>query len=202
MDKLKDDYFAILMKIHSIAKIGLLYSHDPYALENYEEIQQLTKDALESFLNLDFKRPSFFSRDVYPTPNLSVRTFIFNEQNEILLVQESDSGKWSLPGGWIDLYDSPSTAAKKECLQEAGAVVDIMRLVGIADLTAINGSKSSEFVIVFEGRLLSLKNEHCHETTDVRFFPLSQLPAFSNKMYKKTMERFLKAIEDHVTIFD
>ncbi len=202
MEKLNDNYLAILMKIHSIAKIGLKYSHDPYALENYEEIQQLTKDAIENFMDISFDRPSYFERSVYPTPNLSVRTFVFNEKHELLLVQEADSGLWSLPGGWIDLYDSPSFGAKKECLQEAGADIDIIRLLGIADLTEINGSKSSEFVIVFEGRLLSIKSEHCHETLQAQFFPLSKLPPFSKKLYQPTMERFLKAIEDNTTIFD
>ncbi len=199
---MENDYYKILMKIHSVAKIGLLYSHDPYAIENYQEIQEITRDALEQFLDIKIERPNYLARDIYPTPNLSVRTFIFNEKNEVLLVQEARDGLWSLPGGWIDLYDTPTSAAKKECLQEAGADIEIKRLVGIADLSNKNSSKNSEFVIVFEGRLLSLKKEHCHETTDVRFFALEDLPPMSHKMYQETMERFLEAIKDNTTIFD
>ena len=199
---MEKDYLKILLKIHSIAKIGLTFSKDPYALENYEEIQDITKDAIEDFLQLKMDRPSYFERNIYPTPNLSVRTFIFNEKHELLMVKEANSGLWSLPGGWIDLYDSPATGAKKECLQEARAIVDITRLVGISDLSSFSSSKMSEFVIVFEGKVVRFLPEHSHETTDVGFFPLDQLPPLSKKLYQHTMERFLKAIEEQQTIFD
>ena len=196
------DYLQILLKIHSIARIGLLFSKDPYALENYEEIRKTTLEAIEDFTNVQIERPLYFNRDIYPTPNLSVRTIIFNENNELLMVQEAKNGLWSLPGGWIDLYDTPSEGAKKECLQEAGADIEIIRLLGIKDVSKYSSSKLSEFVIVFEGRLISFKQEHCHETSDVKFFPLDNLPPLSNKLYKEVMERFLKARENKETIFD
>lgn len=201
MEKNKD-YLQILLKIHSIARIGLLFSKDPYALENYEEIRKTTLEAIEDFTNVQIERPLYFNRDIYPTPNLSVRTIIFNEKNELLMVQEAKNGLWSLPGGWIDLYDTPSEGAKKECLQEAGADVEIIRLLGIKDVSKYSSSKLSEFVIVFEGRLISFIQGHCHETSDVKFFPLDNLPPLSNKLYEEVMERFLKARENKETIFD
>ena len=118
------------------------------------------------------------------------------------MVQEAKNGLWSLPGGWIDLYDTPSEGAKKECLQEAGADVEIIRLLGIKDVSKYSSSKLSEFVIVFEGRLISFMQEHCHETSDVKFFSLDNLPPLSNKLYEEVMERFLKARENKETIFD
>lgn len=201
MEKNKD-YLQILLKIHSIARIGLLFSKDPYALENYEEIRKTTLEAIEDFTNVQIERPLYFNRDIYPTPNLSVRTIIFNENNELLMVQEAKNGLWSLPGGWIDLYDTPSEGAKKECLQEAGADVEIIRLLGIKDVSKYSSSKLSEFVIVFEGRLISFIQGHCHETSDVKFFPLDNLPPLSNKLYEEVMEKFLKARENKETIFD
>lgn len=198
----KNDYLQILLKIHSISRIGLLYSKDPYALENYEEIRKITMSAIENFNNLSLERPLYFERDIYPTPNLSTRTIIFNEKHELLMVQEAKNGLWSLPGGWIDLYDSPSEGAKKECLQEAGAEVEIINLLGIKDVSQYSSSKLSEFVIVFEGRLKSFVQEHCHETSDVRFFPLDKLPPLSNKLYKEVMDAFLTALEKKETIFD
>ncbi len=44
--------------------------------------------------------------------------FIFNEHDEILLVQERADGKWSLPGGWADIGYSPTEVAVKEVLEE------------------------------------------------------------------------------------
>ena len=69
MEKNKD-YLQILLKIHSIARIGLLFSKDPYALENYEEIRKTTLEAIEDFTNVQIERPLYFNRDIYPTQNL------------------------------------------------------------------------------------------------------------------------------------
>ena len=65
---------------------------------------------LESFMDVKFDRPNYFQRSVNHTPNVSVRTVIFNNEGHLLLVQESKKGTYSLTGGWCDLYDSPSEA--------------------------------------------------------------------------------------------
>ena len=66
-----------IIKIQAIAKIGLTYSKDPYAITNYQEINDLSKAFLEDFINIKLDRPNYFEKDVYPTPNISVRTIIF-----------------------------------------------------------------------------------------------------------------------------
>ena len=51
-------FYEYLLKIQSIAKIGKLFSKDPYALKNYDEIERLTMDELNRFTNLNFDRPN------------------------------------------------------------------------------------------------------------------------------------------------
>ncbi len=196
------DYFKILMKLHSIAKIGLLYSKDPYAIENYQEINDITKQAISSFSSVSIDRPNYFARDVYPTPNLSTRTFLFNEKGEVLMVKEAKTGQWSFPGGWVDLYDTPSESARKECMQEAGAEIEIHRFVGILDHSAYTSSKMSEFVILFEGRVIGSLHSHTHETTNVQYFSLDSLPVLSTKLSESEMKRIIQAIQKRETIFD
>ena len=83
-------FYDFLLKIQSISKIGLVYSKDPYALTNYKEINDLSTKYLEDFENIKFDRPSYFERDIYPTPNVSVRTLIFNEdKTKVLMVREA-----------------------------------------------------------------------------------------------------------------
>ena len=101
-------FYDFVVKVHSIAKIGLTYSTDPYALENYQELNEISKDMLENFMDVKFDKPSMFTKEVYPTPNISCRTLIVNDKDEILFVKEAKSENWSLPGGWCDLYKSPS----------------------------------------------------------------------------------------------
>ena len=74
--------YDFLIKIQSIAKIGLIFSKDPYALTNYQEINDLSTKFLEEFQDVKFDRNNYFARDIYPTPNISVRTIIFNENRD------------------------------------------------------------------------------------------------------------------------
>ena len=151
-----DKYFYdFLIKIQAISKIGLVFSKDPYALTNYQEINDLSTKYLEDFTNVKFDRPNYFERNIYPTPNVSVRTVIFNEdKTKVLLVREAAFGEYSLPGGWSDLYDSPSQTAINECKQEAGADIEIVRLVGIMNRTPFKQPTSvPEYVVIFEAKL-------------------------------------------------
>lgn len=203
MDKSKQIYDFII-KIQSIAKIGLVFSKDPYALSNYQEINDLSNEFLQDFQNVRYDRNNYFQRDIYPTPNVSVRTIILNEdKTKILMVREVKDGSYSLPGGWCDLYDSPSYAAKKECLQEAGAEVDIISLVAILNRTPFKKPTSiPEYMIVFLAKLKSPLHEHEYETDEVKFFDINNLPTFCDKVSLQEIKKVLKAALDGKTIFD
>lgn len=196
--------YDFLIKIQSISKIGLVYSKDPYALTNYKEINDLSTKFLEDFLEVKFDRPNYFQRDIYPTPNVSVRTVIFNQdKTKVLLVREIALQAYSLPGGWADLYDSPSQTSKNECLQEAGAEIEIVRLVGITNRTPFKAATSiPEFVVIFEAKLKELHKEHEYETDDVGFFDIDNLPLISKKTSKDELLRFIEAARNGETIFD
>ena len=193
-----------ILKIQSIAKIGLVHSKDPYALTNYEEINRLSMEFLENFMEVKFDRPNYFKRDIYPTPNISVRTIIFNKsRDKILLVKEANSHTYSMPGGWADLYDSPSDTAKNESRQEAGAEIDVVRLVGILNRTPFKSNVSiPEYVVVFEGVLKGELHEHEYETEDVGWFDYKNLPEMSRKVSLTELNRMIDAAVKGETIFD
>ncbi|MFA5235628.1 MAG: NUDIX hydrolase N-terminal domain-containing protein [Bacilli bacterium] len=196
-------FYEFIVKIHSIAKIGMVYSKDPYAIANYEEINQLSHDMLEQFVNVKFERPSYFSRDIYPTPNVSVRTIVFDGENRVLLVREAKDGCYSLPGGWCDLYESPSEAARKECLQEAGAQVEVTRLVGLLNRTPEKGPLGiPEYMAVFLAGLVGPLTSVGFETTEAGFYPLDRLPPLSRKVSEKEVHRMIDAARSGAVIFD
>ena len=196
--------YDFVLKIQSISKIGLTYSTDPYALTNYRELNNLSKHFLEEFENVKFDRPNYFSKDIYPTPNVSVRTVILNkDRTKVMMVREVNLGTYSLPGGWADLYDSPSKVAKNECSQEAGADIEVVRLVGVLDRTPFKSSASiPEYVIVFEGKVVGKLHEHEYETDDVGWFDIENLPEISRKTSKEELLRMILAARDGKTIFD
>lgn len=187
-------FYDYLLKMLSIAKIGLVYSTDEYAINNYKEVQALTEEMLENFENVSFDRPNYFERNVYPTPNVSVRTVIENEKGEILMVREKVDGGYGFPGGWCDLFDTPMEAAIRECREEAGVEVEITGLIGILNRTPFKAPTSvPEYAIVFKGKVLKDFHEHDHEITDVKFVDPDNLPELSKKISKG---EFLKIIEN------
>lgn len=193
-----------IIKIQSIAKIGLTYSKDPYAISNYTEINELSKKFLEEFMNVNIDRPNYFEKNIYPTPNISARTVIFNDdKTKVLLVREVATQTYSLPGGWCDLYDSPSDTARNECRQEAGVEIKDLRLVGIANRTPfVSDVTIPNYVIIFEAKIDKMLKEHEYETDNVEFFDINRLPEISRKTSKEELLRFIEAAKKGETIFD
>ena len=198
------ELYDYILKIQSIAKIGLVFSKDPYALTNYQQINDLTMEMLEKLMEIEFHRPNYFSRDIYPTPSVSVRAVIVNEdKSKILFVREANSGTYSFPGGWADLYDSPGQTAINESSQEAGADIELVRLVGVLNRTPFKTNVNSpEYLVVFEAKLKGQLHEHEYETDDVAWFPTDQIPPLSRKVMKEEIDRIIDAIKTGKTIFD
>ena len=47
-----------------------------------------------------------------------------DDQGRLLLLKRSDGGGWGLPGGWVDVHESPARAAVREVWEEAGLRVE------------------------------------------------------------------------------
>ncbi len=196
--------YDFIIKVQSIAKIGLVHSKDPYAIANYNEINELSKSFLEDFQNVKFDRNNYFERNIYPTPNVSVRTIILSDdKSKVLMVREADDHTYSLPGGWCDLYDAPSDAALKECQQEAGAEIKLIRLVGILNRTPFKEKTSvPEYVIIFLAKLKAPIHEHEFETDEVKFFDVNNLPKNCDKVTLDEIKKMIDACLNNKTIFD
>ena len=198
-----EEFYDFVVKVHSIAKIGLTYSKDPYAIDNYKQLNDLSKEMIEKFMDVKFDKPSMFTKEVYPTPNISVRTIV-GKGNQVLLVREANSGLWSFPGGWCDLYESPKTSAFNEVMQETGVEPKIIRLIGVLDRTPHKSNQTvPEYVLIFEGTVDSDDfSKHCYETTEVKYFDIDHLPEMSKKLSKDEFDRILQAYKDKTVIFD
>lgn len=198
------EIYDYIVKIQSIAKIGLVFSKDPYAITNYQQINDISLEMLEHFMEVKLDRPNYFQRDIYPTPSISVRTIIFNDdKSKVLMVREKELQAYSLPGGWADLYDTPSETARNESRQEAGVEIEIVRLVGLTSRTPFKSNKNvPEYVAIFEAKAASELGEHEYETDDVNWFDIDNLPLISRKTSKEELLRFISAAKNGETIYD
>ncbi len=192
------------MKVLSICKIGLKYSKDPYAIENYEELEKLTIDMLNA-QEIYPEKDNFYERDIYPTPNLSVRIIVLNKQHQMLMVKETPEGKWAVPGGWCDVFMAPSQAALSEVRQETGVEVSLVRLLAVMQRERYKEHPTlvSEIVHYYLAEYKNGTLTPSHETSEVAWFDIDDLPLLSKKTTETEIKRALDvAIHNKETYFD
>src|SRR5487761_2155079 len=66
-----------------------------------------------------------------PKKRLGAGVAIVDENLRILLVEPTYKDTWEVPGGMVELDESPRQGARRECLEELGLDVEIGRLLVI-----------------------------------------------------------------------
>ena len=129
---MENQVLEFIKKVQSIAQIGLSFSTDPYAIDNYEELRKISIRMLKEYTSLPDDECELYKDFIYPTPQPAVRTLVVRD-NKLLLVKEKDSGLWSLPGGWCDIDCTPKETAIKETYEESGYVIECTKLLAVFD---------------------------------------------------------------------
>ena len=177
------------MELQALAQAGLEYGRDKYDLERYERIREIAAEMMSegSGLPLERVKDLFCNEKGYQTPKLETRAAIFQGER-ILLVQESD-GRWSLPGGWVDVNVSVRENAVKEVKEEAGLDVTVDLVIALQDQHRHNRPKNAYSVCkVFAlCSLLGGSFQPNLETLDSGWFPLDGLPELATE--KTTAEQ-------------
>lgn len=89
-----------------------------------------------------------------PMKRAGAGAFIFNEKNELLIVKPNYKDYWSIPGGTIDLNESPRQACQREIKEEIGLEIKDVRFLCV-DYTPAIGDKNESFQFAFYGGILS-----------------------------------------------
>jgi ADP-ribose pyrophosphatase YjhB (NUDIX family) len=99
----------------------------------------------------------------------------------VLLVRERVDGRWTVPGGWADVNDSPSSAILKEIEQESGFTARVLKLAAIYDRNKRNHPAYlfHSWKLFFVCEITGGEARTSYETTAVDFFPLDALPELS-----------------------
>lgn len=100
--------------------------------------------------------------------------------NHILLVKRGSApsyGKWSVPGGHVELGETMEEALKREVLEETGIDINITRLAGAYDLIVRN-EKNIEYhyvIIEFMAEALSDEIKAGSDALECRWVPLAEI---------------------------
>lgn len=173
----------LAQRIRALAQNGITYSLSEYDTERYEELIQISNQITALATDLDAIQidDCYHLMKEYTTPKVDIRAVIFNEKDEILLVQEKSDGCWSLPGGWSDVGYSPSEVAVKEVKEETGLDVEAVRLLAVMDMSKHPYPLIPFYVYKFF-ILCDIKGGEFTNVFDIvgkRFFKLDELPPLS-----------------------
>lgn len=113
---------------------------------------------------------------------------VLNEGVEVLLVRRADDGRWSLVAGILEPGEQPAVGLAREIQEETAVVVEVERLVSMQSLPPAgypNGDQVQFLDLCFRCRHLHGEPRvNDDESLEVRWFPLSDLPALSPREHE------------------
>ncbi|WP_106477133.1 NUDIX hydrolase [Phytohalomonas tamaricis] len=128
------DWVEFAKQLRSIAQTGQTYTQNKYELERFRQLEALTNQMFAVLADVPVEKvEEFIIPDRgYATPKVDVRGAVFHE-GKILLVKEMSDGRWTLPGGWADVCESPSLGVLREIQEESGHLAENPRLAMLKD---------------------------------------------------------------------
>lgn len=122
-------------QIQAAAQSGLAYSPNPFDRERFETLRQVAAEIVAEHTATDHPRIAglFTEQSGYATPKVGVRAACFRDGHILMVRETADRGRWTLPGGWADVNQSPAECTAREVREESGFVVTVRKLAGIYD---------------------------------------------------------------------
>jgi ADP-ribose pyrophosphatase YjhB (NUDIX family) len=180
--------------LEAIARSGLTYSESAFDRERFEAVRTIAAEIAAQASGEDAADllARFADEYGYATPKVDVRGVVLDERG-LLLVRETAETRWTLPGGWADVGETPSRAVEKEVSQEAGLEVRAARVLAVFDRDFRGRTQWPAHVYKLYVRCEVVGGEPRGdglETEAAAFFAVAELPELS----PKTPSEHLRAV--------
>ena len=130
------DWLLWTRELLAIAQTGIAFAKDPYDIQRYEALQRLGARIVAEHTGADPARLEalFATETGYATPKVGVRGAVFDSEGRVLLVRETiDNHRWTLPGGWAEVNQTPAESVVREVFEESGYRVRAAKLAAVWD---------------------------------------------------------------------
>jgi ADP-ribose pyrophosphatase YjhB (NUDIX family) len=205
--KILPDWLQWAREIQAISQTGLHFAENDYQLQRFQRLSEISAEIFAAYTDLDYSVliEKFDQQVGYATPRVDVRGAVFRD-GRLLLVKERIDGAWTMPGGWADVGDIPSSAVEREVLEEAGFVVNARRIIGVYDANRTGPLEVFHaFKIVFLCDIVSGEPRPSEETSQVSFFSKEEIPQMLSGERTKVhhiRDAYQTLDEDLPTVFD
>jgi ADP-ribose pyrophosphatase YjhB (NUDIX family) len=120
------------------------------------------------------------------------------EDNRVLLVKRNVDparGTWCLPGGFMEIGETPQTTAIRECKEESGYDVDIIRLI---DVFYYENYRGSGVLIIYQAKISGGTPQPNDDAEEVGLFGPDDLP--ENISFQSNLEVLAAWCEGKITV--
>jgi ADP-ribose pyrophosphatase YjhB (NUDIX family) len=138
------------------------------------------------FLYLGYRIFAFFVRPVVT----GVRIMLI-QNGEVLLVRHTYLEGWYMPGGGVKRGESMDETARRESREEVGAELGTIHLLGVYSNFQ---ERKSDHNVVFVCTDFKASLKHDREIAEVRFFPITSLPADTAQGHRRRIEEYTAGV--------
>ena len=174
------------------------YATNAFDVERFEEVRTIAVEMAALGPDEPEVLAEGFAREAgHATPKLDVRG-VLARGDEVLLVRGTDDGAWTLPGGWVEVGETPSQAVEKEVLQEAGFTVRATRLLAVLNRDARQRARFAHhgWKLYFLCEVVAEGEPDGIETDAVGWFAQDALPELSFRMAAGHLDVVFEPLRD------
>jgi len=170
-------------KLRDVSALGLHFSKNIYDREHFKTVQDIAMEmhALATdtpLAEMEPLRVPIFSR---PTPIAVGDAAVIDDEGRILLIRRADNGLWAMPGGALEVGETPAEGVVREAFEESGVRAEAVVLVGVFD-SRFCGTVSRHHLYQFvflcrpaDGHVAETP-PYAHETLGAAWFAEDALP--------------------------
>lgn len=129
---------------------------------------------------------------LYENPFPTTAALVVNSNDELLLVKRSvrpAKGHWCLPGGFLELGESPEQGVLRELKEETNLEGQVQSLIGIQP--SLHGFWGDVVVIGFAVSTNGGMAAPGDDAAEVRYFSLSALPSIAFDTHTALLDTYL-----------
>lgn len=135
----------------------------------------------------------------YEDPKVAAAVVILQDDRILLTrrIFNPHRGEWTLPAGFVNAYEDPQSAARRECLEETGLEVEINNLMEI--ISGREHPRGADMVIVYKATITGGKLKAGDDAAEAAFFPLDDVPTLAFNATQQVIKQLLES-RDHTEI--
>lgn len=140
-----------------------------------------------------------------PRKTLSAPALFLNNAGQILILKPTYREGWNLPGGFIELDESPSEGCRREVIEEIGLAKDFNQLACVMYVKKARNGKET-FRFIFWGGVLTaeeIKNIklQTEEISEFKFIDPKEADAYFGPRFNQLIEPAIQAARENRILY-